>query len=412
MNTAIGTPSSSLDWRLRALRAARDLILNRYIVIHGFYGGGNIGDEAILEASLELIRATTRKLEPIVFCKDPERVAADFGVQSVNPAQVGRREVAKILLRTEVYILGGGGLLKDYGKEESRSMERGWLQWLALAQDLGVKTMLWSIGVENVRFASSKKALRSVLANTDIVTVRDEDSKLRLQEVGVERPIHVTADPVPFLARKYARLRSRPSRLRVVACMRHWYPYEFQIPDETVNEQMLNAVAGALDYLVEEHGAEVAFLPFRTLAKDDDREACRVIQQRMRSASTLYDEADPGVETTMERLADADLVLGMRLHASIMATAMGIPSIAIAYMPKVRDYMASIGQDAMSIDIEKVTEKGLIELVDSALKHYEACSSDLLTATAQSAVQFDRNGRLLTGLLKRASYQKKLRDAN
>ena len=380
------------------LRAARQLVPPRYVVIHGFYGGGNVGDEAILAASLEQIRSTT-DLQPVVFCKEPERVTADFGVQSVNPAQVGRRGVAKILLRTEVYLLGGGGLLKDYGKEGTSSMEQGWLRWLSLAQDIGVKTMLWSVGVENVRFDSSKKALRDVLAKTDVVAVRDDYSKARLQEIGIDRPIIVTADPVPYLARKYARLRSRPARPRVVACMRHWYPFEFRIPDEEINERMMGAVASTLDYLVEKHGAEVAFLPFRTSAQDDDRVACRAIQQRMRSEATLYDESDPKVEKTMERLAAADLVLGMRLHASVMATAMGIPSVAIAYMPKVRDYMASIGQSAMCADIDEVSGEGLIALAEDALGRYEAYSSNLLATTARSAARFGRNRELLADLL-------------
>jgi polysaccharide pyruvyl transferase WcaK-like protein len=181
--------------------------------------------------------------------------------------------------------------------------------------------------------------------------------------------------------------------------MRHWYPYAFEVPDEAINEHMLGSVAGVLDYLVEEHDADVSFLPLRTTARDDDREACSAVQARMRTDSCLYDEADPGVEETMARLVEADLVIGMRLHASIIATTMGIPAVALAYMPKVRDYMESIGQDDACVDIEALTKEGLVGILNEVLTHYEERSQGLLHATGQAASRFQRNRELLYELL-------------
>lgn len=376
-------------------RLARPFVPKRYVVVHGFYGEGNVGDEAILAATLEAIRQAGA--EPFVFAWNPERVRADFGVPSLNPNRTRRLKVWRVLLQARAYLLGGGGLIKDYGGGP-RSLGE-WLVWLDAARQLGVKTMTWSVGVENLLYPESKARVREVFEHVDVVTVRDAGSAERLREVGLTREIIVTADPVPHLARKHARPRGRAARLRVLACMRHWYPYEFRVPDEDANQQMMSAVAGALDHLVEEHGAEVAFLPFRTLAKDDDREACRAIQQRMRSASTLYDDPDPSVEMTMDRIAKADLVFGMRLHASVIATSMGIPTIAISYMPKVRDYMVSINHDEWCVDVGCFSEKDLVGLSRRIMDHHGACSASLLASTAESADRFDMNGKLLGALL-------------
>ena len=384
---------------LAALRVARRFVRSRYVVIHGYYGAGNVGDEALLLSSLEQLKDLPGGLVPYVFCPHPERVSSAYGVLSMNPRQAGRKKVLSVLLQSEVYLLGGGGLLKDYGQAEDRSLERQWLQWVGLAGRAGVRTMSWSVGVENIRFERSKRAVADAVEAMNEVTVRDEHSAARLRAIGVTREIHVTADPVPWLAQRHARRRSLPARPRVVVAMRHWYPYEFRVPDAEANERMQDAVALTLDDLVARRGAEVAFLPFRTSERDDDREACRAIQRRMRASSMLYDEANPGVEETMSRLAEADLVIGMRLHASIMATSMGIPTVALAYMPKVRDYMAAVGQDALCIDIEAATSERLAKAVEEALEPYEDRSASLLDTTSELAARFDTNRRLLVALL-------------
>ena len=384
---------------LAALRVARRFVRSRYVILHGYYGAGNVGDEAVLAASLEQLDDLPGNLVPFVFCPHPEQVVRAYGVLSLNPLQARRKRVLGVLLRSEAYLLGGGGLLKDYGQPEARSIERQWLQWIDLASRAGLRTMSWSVGVENLRFDRSKQAVKNALEATDLVTVRDEQSAARLREIGVMRRVHVTADPVPWLAQRYARRRSRPTRPRVIAALRHWYPYEFRVPDVEANERMQDAVAHVLDDLVERHGADVAFLPFRTSARDDDREACRAVQARMRAPSVLYDEADPSVEATMARLAEADLVVGMRLHASILATSMGVPTVALAYMPKVRDYMASIGQETLCVDVEAATRERLTEAVDDALKRYEEHSARSLVATSELAARFRSNRELLVALL-------------
>ena len=369
------------------------------MIIHGYYGAGNVGDEAVLLGSLEQLKDLPGDLVPYVFCPHPELVERMYGVPSMNPQRAGRKRVLQVLIQSEAYLLGGGGLLKDYGQPEDQGLERQWLQWVDLAKRAGLRTMSWSVGVENIRFERSKHMVKDTVETMDVVTVRDEDSAARLRALGVARQVHVTADPVPWLAQRYARRRSSPARPRLLVAMRHWYPYEFRVPDVEANERMQDAVAHALDYLVEHHDAEVAFLPFRTSARDDDREACRAVQARMHAPSTLYGEADPGVEETMARLAEADLVIGMRLHASIMATSMGVPTVALAYMPKVRDYMASIGQDALCIDIEAATKECLAEAVGKALEQYEERSARLLAATSGLAERFRSNRELLVGLL-------------
>lgn len=382
----------------RLLRTARRLVPQRYVVVHGFFGEGNVGDEAILRATLHTLRE--RRLgEPYVFCTQAAAVRRDHGVPALNPAVAPRREVLRVLLGARAYLLGGGGLLKDYGAESRRSLERTWLSGLTHAQRLGVPTMTWSVGVENLRYEGSIQALRAALEQTDVVTVRDEASAERLREIGCGGALHVTADPVPHLVRGMQRPSRAGARKRIVVAPRHWYPFDFSVPDEAANERTLTGLAQALDALAVRHGADVVFVPFRTSARDDDRAVCRDVAQRMASPARIVAGDRITIDAALEEIAQADLLVGMRLHALVMGTTMGIPSIGLAYMPKVADYMAAIGQSAHCFPYTDLDPQGLVRMGDALLRQPEPVAAALRAATAEAAQRYETNGRLLGALL-------------
>lgn len=386
---------------LRAVRRLRPILPKRYVVVHGFYGAGNVGDEAILAATLDEVRRVT-DLEPYVFAWDARRVREEFGVRSLNPNRVRNARLAHVLLRSRAYLLGGGGLLKDYGGS-SASLER-WLRWPELAGRLKIKTMLWSVGVENVLFEASRGRICEVLSNVDVVTVRDEGSRARLREIGVARPVEVTADPVPHLAAPYRRRRprTRSGPLRVAVCLRHWYTSHNAVADEAAFERLLTALAGGLDDICKRHGGEVTFIPFRTAPGDDDRLVSRSVAERMRSGRfRLVDGDYPTVDETLYEVARADLVVSMRLHGAVMATSMGIPTLSIAYMPKVADYMESIGQKSFCAAVPDVSADWLSARAGAALADEESLASQLRDSAEILSGRFLRNGALLADLLEK-----------
>lgn len=370
----------------------------RYVVLHGFYGMGNIGDEAILAASLEALRRTTT-LEPYVFAWNAEAVRAAFGVRALVPHRVRVARVLHVLLQSQALLLGGGGILRDYGDGPASLLR--WLRPMALAQGLGVPTMTWSVGVEAVRYEASHAALRTVLGCADVVTVRDTDSARRLAALGIDRPVHVTADPVPALARAARALR-RPhdGPPNLVVALRHWYVTRSQTEDPTVFERMLDAVAAACDALHERRGCAITFVPLRTRdGHDDDRRVAAEVARRMRAPVRRIEDPDPSVEATLRHLAEADVVLAMRLHAVVMATSLGIPTVAIAYAPKVEGYMADLGCAEACAPPQAITADWLIGRIEGALDQRDRLAVDLRARTDRMAEAFDANERLLATLL-------------
>ncbi len=368
------------------------------VIVHGFYGAGNLGDEAILSATLSQI-SSLKQAQPIVFGRNPARVRATHQVFSVNPDAIYNMTGYLHLPKASVYILGGGGLLKDYGKS-SHNVEV-WLRWLTRAKSLGLKTMLWSVGVENLRFDKSKKLIQTALETVDAITVRDPNSKQRLEQVGLQNPVIVTADPAILLAEKQSKRRVLRKNPRIVVCLRHWFKYDMSsVPDPAANEKMLDSIAMVLDYAVNTLDAKIELVPFRTTSNDDDRKILESLFSRMiKKDSVVIHNEVPQLDEAINIFSDTDIVFSMRLHAAIIATSLGVPTIALSYMPKVRDYMNLINQESFCFDIEEVDKKCLMEGFEKILNTYEELSEQLVITRSTLSEKLQDNVSILTKLV-------------
>lgn len=363
------------------------------MVLHGFYGEGNLGDEAILKALLTQFHRKHKK-KVVVFCRKPEKVAEQYGIKSVHSQS--RRHLLKRIwhLKTAgLYALGGGGLIKDYGNS-SASLE-SWLDIFRLCKKLRVKTALCAVGVENIRFPRTKTVLKQVLDQVDLLTVRDEDSKILLKNIEVEKDIIVTNDPAIILAE--GKTREAPGKvhpLKVIVCVRHWYDRGFFVTDPEKNENLVNTLSRALDFLLDNYNARIDFIPMRTVPYDDDREMAKEIVKHMKSkgkASAKLNAYSPSVDEFIRTADQSTLIIGMRLHSLILGAASGIPIIGLEYMPKVKAFMESIAMQEFSHNLEDITASALINTIKKILEDYKNYSRQLVAAISEKKQIFNQS---------------------
>jgi polysaccharide pyruvyl transferase CsaB len=350
------------------------------IAVHGFYGMGNLGDEAILTAMLNEIK-NTNSMEIVVFSRKPQQVEKDHRVLSISSETKGdvfkRR---KELKRCDLFILGGGGLLKDFGGDSS-SLKK-WLKLLKLAQKYKCKTALFAVGVENIRFEESRSMLIDALAEVDMITVRDKDSKNILEDIGVKNAIKVTTDPVVLLGSEKRNKKKdidhlKESRNKIAFCVRQWFDKGFYIEDPKLNENLIRTLANTADLLISNYNKKIEFIPMRTISYDDDREMAKQIISKMKykDKAKVYNNV-PEVDEFIQMIEQYSLLIGMRLHSLILGTSIGLPVIGLNYMPKVKGYMDSIDQGKYSIDLDTITDKKMIRLIKDTYTNYDSiCSS-------------------------------------
>ena len=361
------------------------------IAIHGFYGMGNLGDEVILKALLQELDRFP-EAEVIIFSRDPEQVSRTHGVRSL-PARGRRSFLRRIweIKTSDLFALGGGGLLKDYGSDSSSL--KGWLRLLRLAKRLNVKTTLWAVGVENIRYDDSKKALRDALDGVDLITVRDSYSKQVLRGIGIEKEVKVVTDPAVLLANpKVRESKDISPPPKVMISVRHWFSKGEFIENPEANETFIKSLGAAADYLVERYSARIDFVPLRTTSYDDDRVVARQVVSCMKHGDSVRVlSSAPGVDEFAGMVDQYSLVIGMRLHSLILATAAGLPVIGLEYMPKVRAYMESIDQGDYSLDLEAVTSDRLVALIEDTFDHYNT-RSQLICSEISKLQNIARDG--------------------
>src|SRR4051812_32399853 len=165
-------------------------------LVGGWYGNGNVGDEAILAGMVAAVRAVDPSHSLTAFSAAPHETRASLPIRATRRAfsMRGSQLLAELMTvpRYHLYALGGGGLIKDIGRRFGNA--RRWLIPLRAAQVLRRRTMMYAIGVEWVH-DRSRHLIRRAAERCDLVTVRDRDSYRRLRAMGVETPIVVTADP-------------------------------------------------------------------------------------------------------------------------------------------------------------------------------------------------------------------------
>jgi polysaccharide pyruvyl transferase CsaB len=360
------------------------VIQMKKIAIHGFYGEGNLGDEAILKAILQEF-SKFPGIEVILFSSNPKQVSITHGVRCVHSQ--GRRSLLRRIGEikiSDLFILGGGGLLKDYGSNSSNL--KGWLRLLRLAKRLKVKTALCAVGVENIRYDESRKLLRDALDKVDLITVRDRNSKDILIDIGVTNEVKVVTDPAVLLANIDASKKIKDISMppKVIICVRHWFDKGFYIEKSEINENFMRSLSVAADFLVQQYNAEIDFIPFRTTSYDDDRIAAKQVVSYMKHKDRTHIHSHaPGVDEYIEMAKQSSLVIGMRLHSLILGTSVGVPVIGLAYMPKVKGYMDSIGQSEYSLNLETITSEKLISLIESIFKNYDMHSKEIVSEVSK-----------------------------
>jgi polysaccharide pyruvyl transferase CsaB len=351
------------------------------ILIAGYYGFGNTGDEAILSAILAELCRQREDLEFTVVSSNPADTAAAFNVHSINWKDVeALLEAAK---ESDLIILGGGGLFQDYwGVPKGIALTAS--HWgISFCSAIGMLAvlyqkpfMIYSVGVGPLRSEEGQRLTRWTFQLANGATVRDQESHDLLLSLGVpEENIQIAPDPalnLPLDAASAAEiLTAQGINLQagplVGISIRNWA--EAEEPERWKKE-----LAGALDQFLGSHDAWVVFIPFQVSEHplENDRAAAEIVVSHMENgerASILPNSYSPTISAGL--LSHCQLVIGMRLHSLIFATNAVIPSVALVYDPKVHNFMKSIGLTEYAVPLESMTSDELSQVLDSAWTQME-----------------------------------------
>ena len=288
-------------------------------MLSGYYGFDNLGDEALLELTVRELRRRHPDAVIDVLSNTPDATRKRYGVEAAPRGDIGA--VRDAIARADLVLSGGGGLLQNATSTRSLLYYAGIIR-AAIRARKPAMIFAQSIGPLD---AAGRLIVRQMCRGVRRATVRDDASRALLQRILPKVPVERTADVVWMLERNAMRFDLEAEGLGpdsdplAVVCVR-------KIP---AFERGVRAMAAAVDQLAT-RGAKVAFLP---LGGTGDADASTTVIRACQSTPVLLPAFE--LEKAAYVIGRAQVVIGMRLHAVIVAARLGVPFLAIPYDPKV-----------------------------------------------------------------------------
>ena len=298
------------------------------LLLCGYYGEHNLGDDALLEVLLSQIAVPQ---SVVVTAHDQQQVQQRHGVTTVDRRSPAA--VLKALADCRALVFGGGSLLQDATSFNSL------LYYAALivaARLQGKPVVLWGQGLGPLRRRRSRTLVRALLPLLTAVRWRDPDSAALAARLG--RANGHAADPVWAMPAQQWRGKGGP----IVVCLR---------PTPLLVGAAWSPYLEALAELAEEADREVIWLPFhqdQDTGLLDQLDAAGLVPAALKLRNRQVVALTPREAQAV--FATAGLVIAMRLHGLILAAVSGAPAAALSYDPKVAAAAAELGCPCQPLD--------------------------------------------------------------
>lgn len=366
LKNAVLTEYSSTRMTEDALRVYHELlyeIKQSDIVLSGYYGFRNSGDDAILKMIIQDIRAIDPKLGITILSNRPADTKRIYSVNAVN--RWNFFAIRKVMKDSRLFISGGGSVIQDVTSTKSLLY---YLCLILMAKRYGNKVMLYANGIGPVRKKANRKRAKNVLNRVDVITLREEDSQDILNEMGVINPkTVVTCDPVVALkdididqAETLLYRHNLFGKPYIVVSLREW---------KTIPIFEAELLEG-LKEIKRKHNCELLFLPMQ------HPHDVAINQKYAKLTNSVCITKRLSADMCIGLAKHSLLAVGMRLHILIYAFAANVPSIGLAYDPKVESVMRYFGQDTY-MGLLEFTKMSFTSKADRILSNREGIRNDL-----------------------------------
>ena len=334
-----------------------------HIVIHGYYGAGNFGDDIILVSLIRSLRQIEPNINITVLTRGTMPIPDSDSFQIVPRFDLKQTEAA--VKTADLLICGGGGIFHDYGGydfDDHFGQRRKGTDYYAVPMEMaylmGVPVMLYAIGAGPLFRSISRRYLKSVLNWVDVITVRDQSSVNFLKSINPQVKPILTADPaVNYVHEQTAYTLPYASKRKYAGiCLRSWFFKEDEGP------RFIRRFAAIADYLVKRYDYHVILFPFNKSRSDAD--LLKGVYENMKNKHAALLKKGLSVQDTVNMIKQIDCVIGMRLHSLIIATTNLVPAIGIGYDEKVMQYMKLADMEDCSLALKDVHAHSLKEKID------------------------------------------------
>lgn len=364
------------------------------ILISGYYGFNNAGDDVVLYGIISSLQREQPNISLAVLSNQPDRTADLFGIEAYDRWNLGT--IVRELMRSDMLVMGGGTLMQDVTSPRSVLY---YLGIVMIAKLLGKPVVFYAQGFGPILKSLSRSMIKRVVNRVDVITVRDHESGEDFKACGVNKaPIHVTADPaLTILPEQVSDVRGKellqdlfddPAKPLVAISVRDWKQ----------EQQFKQSIAKAADWFLAQ-GWNVLFLPMHF---PSDLAPSRQIMEQMEQPGAQLLDTPVTFHDIMSVLKQCDYVVGMRLHSLILACMLRIPFTGISYDPKIDRFVERAGMPNAG-HITQLNEASLLALLREKLDKLEQEKEIIAARSRVLEMEAAKSSQLVLQALRRKS---------
>lgn len=323
------------------------------ILISGYHGFGNCGDEAILSAMVNNLKHIYPDLEITALSKKPQETRKIYGINAIN--RINPFSIFNKMRNTNILLSGGGSLLQDVTSTRSLIY---YLSIISIAKMLKKPVMLYANGIGPIKKRFNRILTKAIINKVDFITLRDDDSKKELVDLGITNPeIIVTSDPVFTLEPTYTKQVDKILRIEEINLDKPLVGISIRRWKTGSNYEAI--IAEIADGIINKYNYNILFIPMQI---PEDSKIIENVRHLMKNPSFVM-KGKYNVQEYMGVIANLHALISMRLHTLIFAAVQKVPMIGLVYDPKVKSFLDMVEQPSAG-DISNVDKDKLFKLLD------------------------------------------------
>ncbi len=352
------------------------------VLISGYYGFRNVGDDALLQIIIENIKDIRPDTKITVLSSNPRETKKRYLVNSIH--RYNLFAVINEMRHAKLFISGGGSLLQDATSTKSLFY---YVSLINLASKMNKKIMIWANGFGPIKKEKNLTRALNAVRRCDVVTLREPSSAEFIQKTAPDIKVEVTADPAfslegaeeRWVKKLCTRYGIEEGRGYFAVSLRDWHESSPDLADN---------IASVCKKLIDKYSLTPVFV---AMQNSRDLDISLSIKEKLSlDAPVVVDATAKELVTLMDRMK---FVIGMRLHFLIFSASAKTPAVGISYDPKIDSLLDYIGLDSSikvtGFDADELFSKceKLIENADEISKFLEETKNTLSQKAREDALR-------------------------
>ncbi|MBS1710086.1 MAG: polysaccharide pyruvyl transferase CsaB [Armatimonadetes bacterium] len=346
------------------------------LLLAGYFGSGNLGDDAIMMGFVEALR--DKPYEMRVIAGSPERLMRNNGIVGVPKTDMGA--IKNALEDCDALVFPGGSIFQDVTSTRSVMY---YANLVDMAKKAGKKVILLGQGIGPLTHFLGKRFAVAAFNKADVIAVRDPASVATLKALGYKGTPRVTADmafllPKPTMPAEGSSFGVANMKTVGVSCR------------PVSGDKNIVKVFGDLVRLLYQANYVPVMLPM------DEVEDRKLLDEIAKAHGGKVPELK-GISTPkqmQERIMRMEGVIGMRLHAGILAATVDVPAYMVSYDPKVNAFANLMGFPA-PLSVQGVTAQRIFDGFQAFIKDRDKVAASLERRRAELSTAAMANIQLL-----------------